>query len=72
MGPGPHALLNALGESHSPETRLEIVRGLAGKVDVSLNALLIAHLERIRDEAEEIVKADLANEAARLLSSLEE
>ena len=65
------ALLTALSQNHSIEVRLKIVKELAGKVDVSLNALLIAHLERIRAEAEEIGKADLADEAARLLSSLE-
>ena len=51
--------------------RLNIVKELADKVDVSLHALLIAHLERIRAEAEEVGKADLANEAAQLLSRLE-
>ena len=67
-----HALLTALSEGRSLETRLKVIKELTGKVDVSLNALLIAHLERIRAEAEEIDKADLVNEAARLLSSLEE
>ncbi len=67
-----HALLTALSQDHSIEVRLNIVEELAGKVDVSLHALLIAHLERIRAEAEETGKADLANEAVRLLSSLEE
>ncbi len=65
-----HALLTALSQDHSIEVRLHIVKELSRKVDVSLNALLIAHLERIRAEAQEVGKADLANEAAQLLSRL--
>ena len=67
-----HALLTALSQDHSIEVRLKIVKELAGKVDVSLHALLIAHLERIRAEAEEIGKADVANQVERLMSKLEE
>ena len=51
---------------------MHIVKELTGEVNVSLNALLIAHLESIRSAAEAVGKADLANEATRLLSSLEE
>jgi len=72
QGSSEHALLTALGQDHSIEVRLNIVKELAGKVDVSLNALLIAHLERIHAEAEETGKADLAKETELLLSSLEE
>ena len=52
--------------------RMKIVKELAGKVSVSLNALLRAHLERIRAEAEAVGKADVANKAEQLLSRLEE
>ena len=49
-----------------------IVKEVSAEVDASLNALLMAHLERIHTEAEETGKVDLAEQAARLLSSLEE
>ncbi|MBI4240623.1 MAG: hypothetical protein HY613_02805, partial [Candidatus Rokubacteria bacterium] len=56
---------------YEPEVRLRIVRGLLGKVDVSLNSLLAKHLEDIRDEALELGKEELLKEVKRLLKSLE-
>ena len=52
--------------------RLKIVKQLIGKVDVSLNALLIQHLESIRADAAAAGNEDLANQAVQLMESLEE
>ena len=64
-------LLTALNQEHGLEVRLKIVRQLVGKVDVSLNAPLVAHLKRIRAEAAAAGNEDLANRAVQLIGSLE-
>jgi hypothetical protein len=66
-----HALLNALSEDQDLETRLRIVRVLIGKVEVSINALLVKHLKTIRDEAGEQGREDLERQAVQLLNDLE-
>jgi hypothetical protein len=65
------ALLTALGGGYEPEVRIQIVRGLLGKVDVAYNSLLAKHLEDIRLEAQEIGNEKVLQEAARLLKNLE-
>jgi hypothetical protein len=65
------ALLTALGGGYEPEVRLQIVRGLLGKVDVAYNTLLAKHLEDIFLGAQEFGNKKVAREAARLLKSLE-
>ena len=65
------ALLQVLSGAQPLETRLKIVRGLLGKVDVSLNSLLEEHLESIRAEAEADGREELAEEAEELLKSLQ-
>ncbi len=64
-------LLTALGGGYEPEVRLEIVRGLLGKLDIAYNSLLAKHLEGIRDEARDFDDETLALEATRLLKSIE-
>jgi hypothetical protein len=64
------ALLTALGGGYEPEVRLEIVRGLLGKLDVAYNSLLAKHLEDIRIEAQEFSNEKVAKEAMHLLKSL--
>ncbi len=65
------ALLTALGGGYEPEVRLQIVRGLLGRVDVAYNSLLAKYLEDIRLEAQEIGNKKLAKEAIRLLKNLD-
>ncbi len=65
------ALLTALGGGYEPEVRVQIVRGLLGKVDVAYNSLLAKHLEHIRLEAQELGNKKVVQEAARLLKNLE-
>jgi hypothetical protein len=66
-----HVLLNTMGEVEDLETRLQIAGELIGQVDISLRALLVEHLETIRDEAKEQGMEDLEKQAERLLSDLE-
>ena len=65
-----HALLSALSHGHSLETQLKIVRTLVGRLDSSLNALLIEHVEGIRVEADALGRENVSNQAERLLSRL--
>jgi hypothetical protein len=65
------ALLTALSGGYDPEVRLEIVKGLLGRIDVAYHALLVGHLEEIRAEAKAFEKADLVREATRLLVQVE-
>jgi hypothetical protein len=66
-----HVLLNILGEDQELATKLQIVQGLAEKVDVSIKALLIEHLESIQDEAGKQGREDLERQAVQLLNDLE-
>jgi hypothetical protein len=65
------ALLTALSGGYDPEMRLEIVKGLLGRLDVAYHDLVVGHLEEIRAEAEDFDKKDLVREATRLLRQLE-
>ena len=65
-------LLGTLSKGHGPWATLRIVESLIGNVDVSMNALLIDHVERVLTGAQKSGRADLVMEAKRLLSELEE
>jgi ubiquinone biosynthesis protein UbiJ len=65
------ALLTALGGGYGPEVRLRIVRGLLGEVDIAYHSLLAKYLGDIHAESEESGDTKVAEEAARLLKSLE-
>ncbi len=64
-------LLRVLSGGYDLETRLKVVRGLIGNVDVSLNSLLREHLESIRAEARAAGEEDLAVELEQLSKRLE-
>jgi hypothetical protein len=61
------ALLTALGGGYEADLRLQIVRRLAGTLDVVYDSLLAKHLEDIRLEAMELGNRKVADEAAELL-----
>jgi hypothetical protein len=65
------ALLTALSGGYEPELRLEIVKGLLGRVPVAYESLLAEHLVDIRAEAEAFGLDDLADKTKRLLRQLE-
>jgi hypothetical protein len=65
------ALLTALGGGYEADLRLQIVRRLAGTLDVAYNSLLAKHLEDIRLEAMELGNRKVADEAAQLLKNLD-
>jgi hypothetical protein len=71
LGTSTAALLTALSGGYELELRLQIVKGLLGKVDVAYESLLAEHLRHIRDEAVDFGKEDLAKEAEKLLKHLE-
>ncbi len=64
-------LLTALSGGYDVETRLDIAEKLVGKIDVSLNSLLISHLESLRMEALELGQEGNVVKADRLLKELE-
>jgi hypothetical protein len=64
-------LLTALSGGYEPEVRIEIVKGLLDKADVSLISLLAEHVRDIRDEARDFDRRDLAEEAEKILNRLE-
>ena len=65
------ALLTALSGGFELEVRIQIVRGLLGKVDAAYESLLAEHLRDIRDEAMDFENEIVAKEAEKLLKRLE-
>jgi hypothetical protein len=66
------ALLTALSGGYEPETRLEMVKALLGRVDVAYHALLVDHLEAIRAETADLGMEILEKEAILLLERFED
>ena len=65
------ALLTALSGGYDPELRLEMVKALAGKLDVAYDSLLVDHLRDIHQEAMDFEKKGVAQEAERILRQWE-